>query len=168
MDNYCIKSSLCDKTKGYNRLILSNKTNPPNDEILKTYILENNLLNHHCRICNQTAFWNKKPLDLVLDRVNNNARDNRLENLRLLCPNCLSQIKKRSTIFEKMICVNKQKCIECDKNIRKAKSNYKNLRTQYYRCADCLKKAIFYPIIKDILPQQNEITEINPETYGMR
>jgi hypothetical protein len=104
-------------------------------------------------------------LELVLDRINNNARDNRLENLRLLCPNCLSQIKKRSTIFEKMIAANKQKCIECDKNIRQVKSNYKNLKTQHYRCKDCLKKAIFYPIIKEI---SKETTETNQEIYGMR
>lgn len=165
MDNYRIKSSLCDKIKGYNKLILSKKKNPPNDETLKTYILENNLLNHHCKICSQSACWNKKPLDLVLDRVNNNARDNRLENLRLLCPNCLSQIKKRSTIFEKMISVNKQKCIECDKNIRHIKSNYKNIKQQNYRCKDCIKKAIFYPMINEI---SNNITEIDQEIYGMR
>ena len=159
MDNYRIKSSLCDKIKSYNKLILSKNKNPPNDEILKTYILENNLLNHHCKICSQNAFWNKKPLDLVLDRINNNARDNRLENLRLLCPNCLSQVKKRSTIFEKMIAVNKQKCIECDKTIRQGK---KSTKQQQYRCKDCLQKAIFYPYLKELS------TETNQEIYGMR
>jgi len=167
MNSYRIKSSLCDKIKTYNEQILSKRDNPPNDDILKTYILENNLLNHHCKICNQSAFWNKKPLDLVLDRINNNARDNRLDNLRLLCPNCLSQLKKRSTIFEKMVAVNKQKCIECDKNIREVKSNYKNRKAPSYRCATCLKKAIFYPIIKDIT-NDIESNETSLETYGMR
>ena len=57
MDNYRIKSSLCDKIKTYNEKILSKRANPPNDDILKTYILENNLLNHHCKICNQSALY---------------------------------------------------------------------------------------------------------------
>ena len=39
--------------------------------------------------------WNGRPLPLVLDHVDVNRRNNRLENLRLLCPNCDSQLSTR-------------------------------------------------------------------------
>ena len=35
--------------------------------------------------------WQGKPLTLHLDHINGINNDNRIENLRLLCPNCHSQ-----------------------------------------------------------------------------
>lgn len=44
-----------------------------------------------CEQCNITNMWNGKILTLQLDHINGNPSDNRLENLRWLCPNCHSQ-----------------------------------------------------------------------------
>ena len=35
--------------------------------------------------------WNDKKLSLQLDHINGDNSDNRLENLRFLCPNCHTQ-----------------------------------------------------------------------------
>ena len=37
------------------------------------------------------AAWRGRPLALELHHINGDGRDNRLENLTLLCPNCHSQ-----------------------------------------------------------------------------
>ena len=70
---------------------------------LKVYLIKNKLLEHKCKICKSPPEWKGKTTELVLDRINNEVLDNELENLRFVCPNCLAQIKNKSTIFEKQV-----------------------------------------------------------------
>lgn len=58
---------------------------------LKARILKSGLLLHVCAICGQPPLWNSLHLVLILDHINGVSNDNRLENLRFLCPNCNSQ-----------------------------------------------------------------------------
>lgn len=58
--------------------------------VLRNYIIKNNLLPYSCALCGITK-WNNKTLSLELDHINGINNDNRIENLRFLCPNCHSQ-----------------------------------------------------------------------------
>ena len=44
-----------------------------------------------CVFYTQPLVWNGKNLRLILDHINGVCGDNRIKNLRLLCPNCNSQ-----------------------------------------------------------------------------
>jgi 5-methylcytosine-specific restriction endonuclease McrA len=58
---------------------------------LKIRLLKEGILKNECTICGQLPVWNNKPLSLQLDHINGISDDNRLKNLRVLCPHCHSQ-----------------------------------------------------------------------------
>jgi hypothetical protein len=109
---------------------------------LKQKLLSKNILENKCSICDNSGEWCGKELSLQLDHINGINNDNRLENIRLLCPNCHSQTETFSGKRNKVnnFCedcgekIHKQskKCVKCSSiskgfNQRKFEINEKEL-----------------------------------------
>lgn len=60
------------------------------NEMVKGRIVKENLLEYKCVKCGIDS-WQGETIILDLDHINGNNRDNQLNNLRFLCPNCHSQ-----------------------------------------------------------------------------
>jgi len=57
---------------------------------VKSRVLKARLKANRCEDCGLDE-WLGQPVSLALHHVNGDGKDNRLENLQLLCPNCHSQ-----------------------------------------------------------------------------
>jgi 5-methylcytosine-specific restriction endonuclease McrA len=95
---------------------------------LKKRLISDLSWKEECFICKNKGEWQGKKLNLQLDHINGNSKDNKIENLRFLCPNCHSQTET----FAGKINL-KNKCEICSKRISTRKTKY---------CMSCYAKNI--------------------------
>ena len=55
---------------------------------LKNRLFEAGLKRRKCELCGQGERWRGRVMSLILDHINGVPDDNRLQNLRIVCPNC--------------------------------------------------------------------------------
>lgn len=73
--------------------ILVKNSSYANMATLKNRLLKEGVIEYKCVICGNIGEWNNKSLTLQIDHINGINNDHRVENIRLLCPNCHSQTK---------------------------------------------------------------------------
>lgn len=77
-------------TRTPENIFIENST--ADQKTLRKHYLEGCYTPYICSICGMEAIWQGKPLTLILDHINGKHKDNRLENLRWVCPNCNQQL----------------------------------------------------------------------------
>jgi len=117
---------------------------------LKDRLIKEQILEEKCNKCGMETEWQGEKLVLVLDHINGKNNDHRIDNLRLLCPNCNSQTKtfagrNAHNGWEKLrenhafsgptLNLYSQICIECNREYKSSKKKSK------YCSQECVHKA---------------------------
>ncbi len=114
------------------------KDSTVDQKTLRKKYFQENYSEYKCSICGQEPIWQNKPLTLILDHINGINNDDRLENLRWVCPNCNQQLEttngsnikrlRQAGILGK---TKKYYCQDCGKELSSASAT---------RCAECASK----------------------------
>lgn len=141
--NQCLKGGLKPKIKLEN--VLQNKV-CMKSSVLKKRLLDEKYLKYVCIKCKNNGEWMGEKITLELDHIDGNSENNKLDNLRILCPNCHSQtptfrgrknrkIKKvNDEKFKKIVEECKNISEICNKlNIVSKGGNYKTIKNRMDR-----------------------------------
>ena len=157
IEKYGIDTSHFTFTTGIKRcpenVFIENST--ASQKVLREWYVKGSYTPYQCSICNLLPEWQGKPLTLILDHINGHNKDDRLENLRWVCPNCNQQLdttngKNISKLVKKEVTTTKpiiKYCEDCGTELKSKAAN---------KCPTCAAKA--QRIVER--PQRDELKQL--------
>ena len=127
---------------------------------LKKRLYNEGLLKRECCLCGQDENWNGMKISLILDHINGVYNDNKLENLRIVCPNCNAGLDTFSGRNNKKKKVNQKSELFCECGNSKLK-NSKN-------CEECFhnnRRKVERPSLEQL---KKEVEELGYSATGRK
>lgn len=131
------------------------KNSTANQSTLRKWYKKGNYTEYKCSICGQEPNWNGKELSLTLDHINGDNHDDRLENLRWICPNCDRQLDTFGIKNCKKLEKQTNRCVICGKEISK-ESKY---------CQSCFGKETSKQTIESQIDRETLKKKIRTNTF---
>ena len=122
------RSPIIKHTAKVNPKKLLSENSKHNRNVLRRFLIKEDLIPYKCAICGIKE-WNNKTLSLELDHINGINNDNRLENLRFLCPNCHSQTVTYGSRNQQRNESSYEITEELRKLVEETYEKYKNIKT---------------------------------------
>jgi hypothetical protein len=71
--------------------VLVERSSYPRKDVKRRLFAEG-LKEPRCELCGQGEIWRGRPMAMILDHINGVRDDHRLQNLRIVCPNCAATL----------------------------------------------------------------------------
>jgi len=97
---------------------------------LKRRLFSEGLKQRQCEMCAQDENWRGGRLALILDHINGIPDDHRLENLRILCPNCAATLATHCG-RKNLVTLQLLKCLHCGVEFQP------RIKSQRYCSSEC-------------------------------
>ena len=134
---------------------------------LKRRLFEEGLKDRRCEACGQGEVWRGRRMALILDHINGIPDDNRLENLRIVCPNCAATLDThcgRKNRMEHQV----RRCKKCNKEfVAKYRSHRYCSQSCGWRRESAELRGIPNPEIRKVErpPREQLLAEIEATSY---
>src|SRR5436190_2885156 len=118
----------CNSPRPLNEILVEDSTY--SRDHLKRRLFAEGLKQRRCELCGQGELWRGRRLALILDHINGVPDDNRLNNLRIVCPNCAATLDTHCA-RKNRVRLTWRRCLRCDEEF------FPNHRTQRYCSRYC-------------------------------
>jgi hypothetical protein len=89
-------------------------SNYPRKDV-KRRLFEQGIKARRCELCGQGELWRGRRMALIIDHINGIRDDHRLENLRIVCPNCAATLE---THCGRRNHLTPRRCAECEREFK--------------------------------------------------